>query len=81
MRPQLDQTKFHPIRHDRLVQEQVHDTYKSKHKPVEPMRCPQCGAVFVQVAGTGEPLPRALTRRCVRPAIAATTTTRLATWN
>ena len=46
MRPQLDQTKFHPIRHDRLVQEQVHDTYKSKHKPVEPMRCPQCGAVF-----------------------------------
>jgi predicted Zn-ribbon and HTH transcriptional regulator len=37
---------FEPIRHDRLIQEQRHDTYKSKHKLVEPTVCPQCGAVY-----------------------------------
>lgn len=37
---------FHPIRHDRLLQEQVHDAYKSKGKLPEPSVCPQCGALF-----------------------------------
>lgn len=37
---------FHPIRHDRLLQEQVHDTYKSRVKLPEPAVCPQCNALF-----------------------------------
>ena len=37
---------FHPIRHDRLLQEAVHDTYKTKGKLPEPTLCPDCGAVF-----------------------------------
>lgn len=37
---------FHPIRHDRLLQEQVHDTYKSRAKLPEPTVCPQCNALF-----------------------------------
>ena len=37
---------FHPVRHDRLLQEQVHDAYKSKGKLPEPSVCPQCGALF-----------------------------------
>lgn len=37
---------FHPIRHDRLLQEAVHDTYQTKGKLHEPTVCPDCGAVF-----------------------------------
>lgn len=37
---------FHPIRHDRLLQERVHDAYKIKGKLPEPSVCVQCGAVF-----------------------------------
>ncbi len=37
---------FHPIRHDRLIQERVHDAYKIKGKLHEPTVCPECGAVF-----------------------------------
>lgn len=37
---------FHPVHIDRLIQEQVHDAYKSKGKLPEPTVCPQCGAVF-----------------------------------
>lgn len=37
---------FHPVRHDRLLQEQVHDAYKSKGKLPDPSVCPQCGAQF-----------------------------------
>jgi len=37
---------FHPIRHDRLLQEAVHDTYQIKGKLPEPTVCPDCGAVF-----------------------------------
>ncbi|HUW51264.1 MAG TPA: BCAM0308 family protein [Sulfuricella sp.] len=37
---------FQPIRHDRLIQEYRHDTYKSRLKLPEPTACPQCGAVF-----------------------------------
>lgn len=37
---------FHAVRRDRLLQERVHDAYKSKEKLAEPSVCPQCGAVF-----------------------------------
>lgn len=37
---------FHAVRHDRLLQEQVHDAYKSRGKLPEPSVCPQCGALF-----------------------------------
>ena len=40
------QQGFHPIRHDRLLQERVHDTYRSRAKLPEPTACPQCNAVF-----------------------------------
>lgn len=33
-------------RHDRLLREWQHDTYKSKLKPDEPTVCPSCGAFF-----------------------------------
>ena len=33
-------------RRDRLIREQVHDTYKLKGKLPEPTVCPECGAVF-----------------------------------
>ncbi len=42
----MPSTGFHPIRHDRLLQEAVHDTYKTKGKLSEPTVCPGCGAVF-----------------------------------
>jgi len=35
-----------PERHDRLIREQVHDTYKLRGKLKQPTRCPQCGAVY-----------------------------------
>ena len=34
------------FRHDRLLQERVHDAYKANHKLPEPTVCPQCSAVF-----------------------------------
>ena len=37
---------FHPIRHDRLLQEEIHDTYRAKSKLPEPTVCPQCNAIF-----------------------------------
>ena len=38
---------FHRIeRHDRLLQEQVHDAYQASGKLSEPTVCPQCGSVF-----------------------------------
>lgn len=37
---------FQPIRRDRLVQEAVHDTYKTKGKLHEPTICSDCGAVY-----------------------------------
>ena len=42
----VNEAAFHPIRHDRLLQETQHDTYKSKGKLHEPTVCPDCGAVF-----------------------------------
>lgn len=35
-----------PVRQDRLIREEVHDTYKLRGKLSEPTRCPQCGAVY-----------------------------------
>jgi NMD protein affecting ribosome stability and mRNA decay len=35
-----------PYRFDRLIQERVHDPYKTKSKPSEPSVCPVCHAVF-----------------------------------
>lgn len=37
---------FRPVRRDQLLQEAVHDSYKSKGKLPEPTVCPDCGAVF-----------------------------------
>ena len=31
---------------DRIIEEQVHDTYRQRGKPPEPTVCRQCGAVF-----------------------------------
>lgn len=39
-------TGFQPVRHDRLIQEQRHDTYKLQGKLHEPTVCSGCGAVF-----------------------------------
>ena len=33
-------------RKDRLIQDHVHDPYKSRRKPSEPSVCPACNAVF-----------------------------------
>jgi hypothetical protein len=35
-----------PVRQDRLIQEEIHDTYKLRGKLKEPTRCPQCGAIY-----------------------------------
>jgi hypothetical protein len=35
-----------PERRDRLLREQVHDTYKQRGQFKEPTRCPGCGAVY-----------------------------------
>ena len=37
---------FKPVRRDRLIQEQRHDTYRSRGKLPEPTVCPGCGAVY-----------------------------------
>lgn len=41
-----DFTQFHPVRRDRLMQEERHDPYMAKHKLPEPTVCPRCGAVY-----------------------------------
>lgn len=35
-----------PKRQDRLLREEVHDTYKLRGRLKEPTRCPDCGAVY-----------------------------------
>ena len=44
-RPTKDQ-QVQEQRRDRLIREQVHDTYKLKGKLPEPTVCPECGAVY-----------------------------------
>lgn len=56
MSKQAKATGFHPVRHDRLVQEYRHDAYKSAGKLSEPTACPRCGAVFQ--AGRWQWIPR-----------------------
>lgn len=34
-------------RGDRLIQEEIHDTYQERRKPPEGTRCPECGVVFL----------------------------------
>jgi NMD protein affecting ribosome stability and mRNA decay len=41
-----DTDALHAGRHDRLLRELEHDTYKSKQKLPEPTVCPECGAVY-----------------------------------
>ena len=37
---------FRPVRRDRLIQQERHDTYRSKGKLREPTVCPGCGAIY-----------------------------------
>ena len=37
---------FQPFRHDRVLLELLHDSYKMRGKLPEPTVCPTCGAVF-----------------------------------
>ncbi len=37
---------YRMLRREQLLQEFVHDSYKSKHKLPEPTRCPKCNALF-----------------------------------
>lgn len=39
-------TGFRPVRRDKLLQERVHDTYRTWGKLREPTLCPDCGAVY-----------------------------------
>lgn len=41
-----DRGNWRPLERDELRDELVHDTYKSKKKLAEPMRCPDCNAVY-----------------------------------
>lgn len=41
-----DRGGFRMLRREQLLQELVHDSYKSAHKLPDPTRCPECGAIF-----------------------------------
>jgi hypothetical protein len=41
-----DRGSFRMLQHPQLLQELVHDSYKSKSKLRGPARCPGCGAVY-----------------------------------
>ncbi len=45
-KPSEASLRWRPLRREQLLQELVHDSYKSKRKLPEPTRCPQCGAVY-----------------------------------
>lgn len=47
---------FRPVRRDKLIQERVHDTYKTWGKLPEPTACPDCSAVYHK--GRWQWLPR-----------------------
>ena len=48
---------FQMLRREQLLQELVHDTYKSGHKLPEPTRCPGCGALFHKGRWTWDAAP------------------------
>lgn len=48
---------FHPVRHDQLRPERVHDTYKLRGKLPEPTVCVECGAVFHEGRWSWAPRP------------------------
>ena len=48
---------FRPLRREQLLQEKVHDSYKSRVKLSDPTRCPECGAVFRGGRWTWETAP------------------------
>jgi NMD protein affecting ribosome stability and mRNA decay len=48
---------FRMLRREQLLQELVHDSYKSKLKLPEPTRCPDCGATFHNGRWTWERAP------------------------
>lgn len=37
---------WRPLRHEQLIQEVIHDSYKPRRKLPEPTRCPACGATY-----------------------------------
>jgi NMD protein affecting ribosome stability and mRNA decay len=45
-KPTEPSLRWRPLRREQLLQELVHDAYKSKRKLPEPTRCPQCGAIY-----------------------------------
>lgn len=53
-------------RHDRLIRERVHDPYKARKQPVEPLVCPDCGVVRSQGRWhwLDQPPPEAEPQRC-----------------
>ena len=51
-----DRGSFRMLRREQLLQELVHDSYKTKGKLPEPTVCPQCGAVYHK--GRWQWLPR-----------------------
>jgi NMD protein affecting ribosome stability and mRNA decay len=51
-----DTAQFHG-RHDRLIEERVHDPYRLRSKPKEPSVCPKCGVVFDEGRWQWQPSP------------------------
>ena len=41
-----DRSGFRMLRHEQLLQELVHDSYKAKGKLAEPAHCEECGAAY-----------------------------------
>jgi NMD protein affecting ribosome stability and mRNA decay len=42
----VERDGFRMLRRDQLLQELVHDSYKSRRKLPEPSACPKCGAIY-----------------------------------
>jgi NMD protein affecting ribosome stability and mRNA decay len=56
---------FRRVRRNVFIQEFVHDSYKSRGKPVEPTVCPECGALFHEGRWQRLPAPAAARKeRC-----------------